>query len=478
MYRWYKNACVCYAYLSDQPNNACGFRLPSSTYFKQETSRWFTRGWTLQELLAPSVIEFYAADWTEIGTKATLSEEISRICGIRFEVLNGQQLTRCNVAERMSWAAHRKTSRAEDRAYSLMGLFNVNMPLLYGEGGVRAFLRLQEEILRTDEDYTIFVWADEGFEGSKNLLASSVTAFKKEIRMRAQTHPGEKHVVRPNRIEKMVKPDFLHQGPSRSKPTLEPPILTSRGLRLHAYVQQIPQESAYAARQLTVFLNCYAKVDHEEGGCVRYPLFLKLFQSGLRGVNVEEPIYERVSSRASALYLGSPFVEGVNSFKAEKVYARRSVSSDLTQSASTLAPVVVRLEMDFSLLVDSFPRQELPGWPPCHFTPLGGPVALLTLLNVSERNVVVVAGLAEDKPWCQLKFVEQNLQDDQWHHSTVLSDWHRWHAGNLSSLHSDRSVLRVSAKLNLYVSFKRRGGRCMASDRCKIYSLQIHVING
>jgi hypothetical protein len=100
-------------------------------YFKN--SRWFKRGWTLQELIAPVIVELYAADWSEIGTKSTLRAEIAAITGIDSEVLRGDKSPlSCSVAMRMGWAATRSTTRVEDRAYSLFGIFDVNMPLIYG----------------------------------------------------------------------------------------------------------------------------------------------------------------------------------------------------------------------------------------------------------------------------------------------------------------------------------------------------------
>ena len=112
----------------------------------------------LEELIAPDVVEFYDADWNEIGSKSNRCEEIALITQIDRAILKGEDDPRKrSVAERMSWPASRTTSRLEDVAYCLMGLFDVNIPMLYGEG-TRAFIRLQEEIIRRTEDYTIFAW--------------------------------------------------------------------------------------------------------------------------------------------------------------------------------------------------------------------------------------------------------------------------------------------------------------------------------
>jgi len=98
-----------------------------------KNSRWFARGWTLQELIAPDVVEFYDADWSEIGTKSSLRAQIASITGIDSAVLEGERSPHTySVAERMAWASARSTTRVEDRAYSLFGIFDVNMPLIYG----------------------------------------------------------------------------------------------------------------------------------------------------------------------------------------------------------------------------------------------------------------------------------------------------------------------------------------------------------
>ncbi|KAK5659344.1 hypothetical protein OQA88_1437 [Cercophora sp. LCS_1] len=153
MWTWYKNAEVCYAYLSDVPGDVKTHD-PKSAFAR---SRWFTRGWTLQELVAPRRLEFFAEDWALIGDKATLLDELEAITGINREALAGQDLADFSVARRMSWASSRQTTRPEDIAYCLMGIFDVNMPMLYGEGS-KAFIRLQEEIMRNTEDQSLFAW--------------------------------------------------------------------------------------------------------------------------------------------------------------------------------------------------------------------------------------------------------------------------------------------------------------------------------
>ncbi|MCJ1392273.1 hypothetical protein MMC18_005140 [Xylographa bjoerkii] len=153
MYQWYSDAEVCYAYLVDVPSD----EEPGSKRSAFARCRWFTRGWALQELLAPSTVIFFGQDWVDIGTKASLQTVISKVTGISPEVLLNGRVSRMSVGQRMSWASRRQTTRIEDTAYCLMGLFGVNMPLLYGEGE-KAFLRLQLEIIKSSDDHTIFSW--------------------------------------------------------------------------------------------------------------------------------------------------------------------------------------------------------------------------------------------------------------------------------------------------------------------------------
>ncbi|EIW58446.1 HET-domain-containing protein, partial [Trametes versicolor FP-101664 SS1] len=154
MYSYYAKADICFALLDDIRGDEDP-REVTSTFRK---SSWFKRGWTLQELLAPHAVIFLSPLWQPIGTNHALADVIEQITNIDQAVLTHQlPLREVSVARRMSWASQRETTRIEDRAYSLMGIFNVFMPTVYGEG-VRAFIRLQEEILKQLSDQSIFAW--------------------------------------------------------------------------------------------------------------------------------------------------------------------------------------------------------------------------------------------------------------------------------------------------------------------------------
>ncbi|THU93555.1 hypothetical protein K435DRAFT_903457, partial [Dendrothele bispora CBS 962.96] len=178
MYQYYLDASVCYVYLSDVLEKEDPEDVKSS--FRR--SRWFTRGWTLQELLAPATAVFLDQSWTEVGTKWSLRDVISVITSIPGRVLKDGNIDRYSIAQRMSWAAWRETTRSEDQAYCLMGIFGVSMAPIYGEGGTKAFMRLQQEIIKISDDRSIFAWIakeDEREEElSRGLLARSPCEFR------------------------------------------------------------------------------------------------------------------------------------------------------------------------------------------------------------------------------------------------------------------------------------------------------------
>ncbi|TID26010.1 HET-domain-containing protein [Venturia nashicola] len=188
MFAWYRESAQCLVYLSD-------FKAESGSqgqsWTKDEGSdlgkcRWFSRGWTLQELIAPRRLCFFDKNWSQFGGTWDLSfmSTISTVTGIPPEMLlitkplvdKSKLLGKYNIAQRMSWFGSRTTTRKEDTAYCLLGLFDINMPLLYGEGN-KAFARLQEEIIRRSADRSIFAWRNPFRDGKVSLLASGPQLF-------------------------------------------------------------------------------------------------------------------------------------------------------------------------------------------------------------------------------------------------------------------------------------------------------------
>ena len=181
MYRWYHNSTICCIYLADvpEPINRYQEAASESEFIEAvKKSRWLTRGWTLQELLAARHRSFYTMNWQRLALPGKVIYTIADETGIPVKAIEDFKPGQWSVAQKMSWAARRRTTRIEDRAYSLLGIFNINMPLIYGEGGT-AFRRLQEEILKNSTDQTIFCWTASAasFSTWRGLLARSPAEF-------------------------------------------------------------------------------------------------------------------------------------------------------------------------------------------------------------------------------------------------------------------------------------------------------------
>jgi hypothetical protein len=181
MFRWYRRSHICFVFFSDLLSFE---RTLLANYLPR--CRRFTRGWTLQELIASREIEFYDRGWNLIGTNDSLLNLLVEITGIDVHVFNDSDLLQTvPVARRMSWAASRQTTRVEDLAYCLFGIFDVHLPLIYGEGQ-KAFIRLQEAIAQEKNDLSLFAWtsADEYLlplhrrREFRGILAESPSAFK------------------------------------------------------------------------------------------------------------------------------------------------------------------------------------------------------------------------------------------------------------------------------------------------------------
>jgi len=148
MFGWYQNSAKCYVLLSDVPlANTTGEILDDTTWETNfQDSRWFRRGWTLQELIAPKFIDFFSSRHQRLGDKISLEHQIHEITGIPIEALRGSSLDSFSVEERMAWTENRETTEEEDGAYCLLGIFDVQMPASYGEGKANALNRLRREV--------------------------------------------------------------------------------------------------------------------------------------------------------------------------------------------------------------------------------------------------------------------------------------------------------------------------------------------
>ncbi|KAH7406437.1 hypothetical protein DE146DRAFT_607355 [Phaeosphaeria sp. MPI-PUGE-AT-0046c] len=212
MFRWYRKAKVCYAFISDV-----------ITVNSLPKSRWFTRGWTLQELVAPRDVRFYNSGWHFLGSKLDLRQVIHSITTIEEEVLVTGNFETINIARRMAWAAARQTTRIEDRAYSLMGIFDVNMPLLYGEGH-KAFVRLQEAIMKVSDDQSLFAWGlPELIKTWEEYLHNFATPDTEDMRGIFAASPAD-----------FTFSDRIHV--LQDNQSTVPPIMASNGVRIELQV--------------------------------------------------------------------------------------------------------------------------------------------------------------------------------------------------------------------------------------------------
>ncbi|KAK4570104.1 hypothetical protein LTR86_003074 [Recurvomyces mirabilis] len=265
MFRWYHNARVCYAYLADFIHNPTADELTFRGHDSFSTSRWFTRGWTLQELIAPGFLKFYDCAFNFICSRGQIVSQLVSITGIPGELMardradpdrlneTYRSLARCSIAQRMSWASRRRCTREEDRAYSLFGIFSVNLPMLYGEGR-GAFTRLQEEILRTSTDHSIFAWRYTSDtvqpHCERYLLAPSPQGFFSGSSV-------------------ATKPSFTHAA--------RPYDMTNLGLRMTVFLAEETSDRSYPGKKaLSMALDCIDPLDGSDGPPKRY--FLTLFQ--------------------------------------------------------------------------------------------------------------------------------------------------------------------------------------------------------
>ncbi|KAK1689795.1 hypothetical protein BDP55DRAFT_757784 [Colletotrichum godetiae] len=154
-FRTFISATICIAYLSDDDELKPKFRN------SLRRSTWFTRSWTLPELIAPPELVFYSCGWKVMGTRSELQNDLFNITAVGPFILQGGDLAKVSVARKMFWATNRNTHRHEEVAYTLSGLFGIEMMPIYGKGNANAFLRLQEHIAKTVPDPTLFAWRDD-----------------------------------------------------------------------------------------------------------------------------------------------------------------------------------------------------------------------------------------------------------------------------------------------------------------------------
>ncbi|KAF2031647.1 HET-domain-containing protein [Setomelanomma holmii] len=157
MFRWYRNAARCYVYLSDVASlpsvvaqGQYNFQWLTWTWMFLK-SRWITRGWTLQELLAPPIVEFFSKEGIKLGDKLLLTQELRKVTGIPSSALHGTPLSDFDVLERILWSEHRTTKIPADYAYSLMGILGVSLSPIDGESPAEAMKRVRDEVEKQNQ---------------------------------------------------------------------------------------------------------------------------------------------------------------------------------------------------------------------------------------------------------------------------------------------------------------------------------------
>jgi len=208
MFQWYHDADRCYAYLSDvstsgAPQNNAQPELSWEPAFR--ASRWFTRGWTLQELLAPESVEFFSQEGMRLGDKGSLKQKIHKITGIPIPAIQGTSLSQFKVDERFLWTKTRRTTRAEDMAYCLLGIFDIFIPLIYGEGTENAMRRLRREIDDTSKRQSMssvfchqlkIIFAKNYQDGCENFILARTEIARTEIRRESKGHASGSRTIR------------------------------------------------------------------------------------------------------------------------------------------------------------------------------------------------------------------------------------------------------------------------------------------
>jgi Heterokaryon incompatibility protein (HET) len=298
MFRWYQRASLCYVYLADVSSG-----VPESEMVDLfESSRWFTRGWTLQELLAPQKVNFYSKEWVLIGNREIWRINIALVTGMHEKVLSGDYDTirSFGIAQKMSWASKRTTTRAEDSVYCLLGLFDVNMPLLYGEGKLKAFWRLQEEIMKDSDDQSIFAWDGNSSHNLCGFLAPYPSAFNKSS-----------HII-----------------PMKSWTASQPYFMTNAGLKIDGLIHHLSRDG-----QKVFLLRCLRENEPE---CAIGVLVTPLSSGGdqfarLEGHLVSVPVSSIKSESLRTIYIRKELLQPEQQFvrrTAETLSFRVSTSLD------------------------------------------------------------------------------------------------------------------------------------------------------
>ena len=409
MYAWYESSTTCLAYLQDVSVSQGG----GKHYIRQFTrSRWFERGWTLQELLAPHNVEFYTCEWEEIGSKTSLSGRLAIKTKIPKEILYGADISDYNVAQRMSWASTRRTTRVEDMAYCLMGLFKVNMPLLYGEGQ-KAFYRLQEQIMKQQEDYTIFAWKSPNLMEAmlRGALASSPKEFSQVTfststeHLTSDTPPSRAssfaHSIQDQDYSTLSNTDFLSNEHYRDALSTGPPEVTSRGLSITLPVMQLGNSDgpiiAWLYCESNGFLICLslAKSSEDRPGLMGRYANCMLIGVGKEALPNFKP--RQLLIVPSGLYWSERSMQSLSDT------TRRMIDEGFPSRYSLRAEAGMPNKDEDYHIRSSLGLQD-DGWMHTRRSPMSiGPFTVNSSSGEGATNVIIVCYLSkQERPWCYI----------------------------------------------------------------------------
>ena len=328
MFSWYQRSAECYAFLDDlhayqrvTQNDTTQTRFDHEAFYN---SRWFTRGWTLQELLAPSEVLFFDKSGVFIGSRTQICPLISKATGIDPGYLeDNQSIWEASIAQRVSWASKRTTTRQEDIAYSLLGIFDVNMALLYGEGE-KAFQRLQDEIIKQSDDESIFAWGlDKDYPEATGVLAQSPADFAGSEDV--ITSPGPTRLISP----RTRRPHFLtNKGIEYTQRTYYPDY--------NAWLNKWFSEKAFQTRMRLACLGRSSNENHD--------IVLSL-QSDNKGDQYHRLKAFRTQQTSSSNLYRLTFAERqlylIPSLGRVRIYAYKIDTSDKTRRGSTTTIITV-----------------------------------------------------------------------------------------------------------------------------------------
>jgi hypothetical protein len=434
MFKWYRNATECYIYLAD-----------ITSVDDLWKSRWFTRGWTLQELLAPASAIFFNKDWIEIGTKASLAEKISLVTKIPIRVLLGRKSEgdqELSLAQVMSWAANRETTRVEDVGYSLLGIFGVNMPMIYGEGD-KAFLRLQHEIIKVSTDQSLFAWGrSSNRDYQRQMLGDDRSAFARS--------PAD-FAACGNVVQSTFK-DISEFS------------LTNKGLRI-----EVPLDPLQKVRRYVAYLNCKEQD----------PSKAEFSQLGIQLRQISDDQYVRVAGstvfvpssvkkkKKCTIYITEPgasfgFSMGTDSFPKRKIMFSPSYNQCLENGFLLAGQVAYKdaNELDIYCFRSQSPEQFA--------------ASALYFMHESKPNVrfIVVFGVIDYRVWIDIEISSDNeLLGD------IAKSYFSKYGRDEHLLHPKRWQARDSWRDRVTVSLQDGSSANVALERGLVSGIESYLVH-